>query len=158
MTSRPRRECRSIFRRDLSPHNVKAKRKSVGREDLVSKNRKLSDLSVTLEPPENTIFSPVARTPNPSMRRISVSPLGLPSELPEELSTNWDPSPVVGRRTTPALVSPLWNLNEDDLVDEPAVNKAVETEGCDRIPDLQPLIESDDEEEAVPRPLLSTRS
>ena len=113
MTSRPRRECRSIFRRDASPK--KPKRKSVGREDLISKRRNLSDV---LEPPEHTNFSPVARTPNPSIRRISVSPLGLPSELPAELATDWDPSQVVGRRTTPTLASPLWNIVDDDLVDE----------------------------------------
>ena len=150
MSNRPRRERKSIFRRDSSPQKeTKSKRTSVGRDDLVSKRRNIAEKTKLdesiLKTPMLTRVAPVSFTPNPTLapnlttRRISISPLGLPTEFPPELDTNWDPSPVVGRRPTPALVSPLWKLADVDLVDE--------TQPCHDPPDLIPLVESDDEGE-----------
>ena len=115
MRDRPSRKCESRFRR--SENDVKTRRKSASREQIVAGKRQLGDS--LLKTPIQTRVAPVSFTPNPTLapnpstKRISISPLGLPIELPPELATNWNPSPVVGRKPTPVTVSPLWKLNNE---------------------------------------------
>ena len=115
MSNRPRRECRSTYRRDSSPQKEN-KRKSVGREDLLLKKRNITNI---LKPPACSVLSPVSVTPNPrssepinpsrefsmdglhmmkdSLRRISISPCVMPEVIPPAFRTDWDISQVVGR-------------------------------------------------------------
>ena len=115
MSNRPRRECKSQFRRDSSPQKEN-KRKSIGREDLLSKKRNITNV---LKPPANSVLSSVSVTPNPrssepinpsgdvsmdglhmmkdSLRRISISPCVMPEVIPPASRTDWDISQVVGR-------------------------------------------------------------
>ena len=115
MSNRPRRECKSQYRRDSSPQKEN-KRKSVGREDLLSKKRNITNI---LKPPANSVLSPISVTPNPrssesinpscdvsmdglhmmkdSLSRISISPCVMPEVIPPAFRTDWDISQVVGR-------------------------------------------------------------
>ena len=140
MSNRPqRRNCKSVFRRDSE------ERRKSGRDALVNSLRNVND---ALKAPPNTVFVPIVVMPNPkdkhtdssAIRRISVSPLGLPSTIPPPLRTNWDPSQVVNRDNTTQSPSPLLNF---DILDESASDINQNEQESETCPGLVPDVDSD---------------